>query len=293
MKTRNKLLALSLVMTFLFAFAACGEGKKSSEGATTVPDPTAADAAETAESEAPAEEDDPYVDVIDYELDDGTLKYVRFEKAVPGLVEEENAYVFVFEYTNHKTDPSQAQNTFAVKFFQNGVELESSSSYSSKGGDQYELARSFFKEALKGGTVTFGKIVLPLDDSPVTVLVRRNGGGKDERYQMMEVSLTAEPAAEGSSENDAEELSAEQIDALLQGTWTLQGANEFTFENGKLSIVSSGKTIGGTYQVNTETKQIDGDLIGTDGIVHSHIDYKLENGALVLYNKTGEAFVKQ
>ena len=90
------------------------------------------------------------------------------------LTSADNAYVFVFEFTNLRSEPAQAQNIFQIQFFQNSVEIRDSGSWSSNGGDQYDLVSAYFNEALQGGTITFGRIFVPANDSPVTIMVKRN-----------------------------------------------------------------------------------------------------------------------
>lgn len=284
MKNFKKWIALALIACLAFALAACG-GKEPTDDASAA-DPTAATNEST--ENTTAEEADPYVDSIDLELDDGIIKYVRFEKANEDLTDTENAYIFVFDYTNKQALPAQAQSTFTLKFYQNGAELNTGSSYSSKGGDQYDLVGAFFNEALKDGTVTFGKIVSLTDDSPVTIMARRNGG--EDAYQMMEVDITADaPQADETSAD----MTAEEVDAAVQGTWILQGSNYFTFENGALSVVSGGNVINGTYEINVEEATVDGKLTATDGIVNIHMPYAVEDGVFVLYNNAHEVLEKQ
>lgn len=134
------------------------------------------------------EEDTSVVESIDYTLDGGTIKYVGAEKASLDLVEEENVIILKFDYTSNQDAPAQCQSTFRIQFFQNGVEINDSLSYSSKAPEQYELCGNYFAEVMKGGTVTFGKLVKLTDGSPVTIMVSENGGtGED--YQMMEVDV--------------------------------------------------------------------------------------------------------
>lgn len=119
--------------------------------------------------------------------DDGELKYIGFQKADPKLTDEDNAYVFVFEYTNHKEEPSECYSTFNLSFFQNSSELSDEVSYSTAAKEQSELVHAFFNKALKDGSVRFGQLVIAKDDNPITVMAQEIGNKK--HYEMIEVNL--------------------------------------------------------------------------------------------------------
>ena len=174
--TISALLALSL--------CACGtSGNQSTAGFGIAEEATA------------SEELKYYVDQpIDYTLEGGNVRFNHVEKADAQLTSEENALLFVFDFTNAMSDPAEFQRVFRVQYFQNGTEITNNLSYSTAGGEQYELVQAFFNSALKDGTVTFAQIVVPKDDSPITVMVRPNGGlySQDE-YTMMEVGFGEEP----------------------------------------------------------------------------------------------------
>ena len=283
----KKIIALILALVLVLALAACGTGGGTAEA------PSGTDAAETTPAEESAEppaevEYDPMVDFIDMTCDDGSITYVRFEKANPGLTDIDDALVFVFDFTNFQTKPSQVQSVFYIQFFQNGVELDDYLSWWSNGSDQDNLVSAFFNDVMKDATVTVGCLVDPIDNSPITVMVTQRDGGDDD-YQMMEVDLADDAAGAAG----AEPASAEEIDAALQGTWTLMGDNSFTFNNGDISITTNGMLMGGTYEVNTGTSQIDAALTATDGTVNMHLDYTYDNGVLVLKNAQGVELEKQ
>lgn len=244
------------------------------------------------ETEAAADAASHQVDSINLELDEGILQYVRVEKADKEVTEEPNAYLFVFEYTNKQAEPSQAQDTFRIQYFQNGTEVNEANGFT-VAGEQGQLANAFFNNALQGGKVTFGRIVLLNDESPVTVYAKRNVGDTDE-YQMMEVAIDGASAGDtADSQAAAAAPTAEQVEAALQGTWILQGSNYFTFENGNISIVSGSAALNGTYEINLEDGTVDGRLQATDGVSRIHMPYQYDNGILTLYNNAGEALVRQ
>lgn len=278
----RKWLCFALAGIMILSLAACGKT------------PAAGGSAEAETAEQASETSDPNVECIDMEYANGGMKFVRVEKADPNLTDADNAYVFVFDFTNFKDEPTQAQRVFTIQYFQNNVEIKDASSWSSEGGEQYELVGAYFNEALKGGTVTFGQIFVPKDDSPVTVMVKYYGEDEpDKPYQMMEVDLN--DAVGSTGEKAAEALSAEEVDALLQGTWVLESGNTgyFIFDNGSISLVSGGTTMDGTYTVNTESGNIDASVMGTDGKVNFHLPYKIADGAVQVFNNNGVAMTKQ
>ena len=229
------------------------------------------------------------VESIDFALDDGAIKYIGFEKANEKLTDEKNALVFKYEFTNYQVKPSQVQNVFVIKYYQNGAELSDRASWSSTGGDQYILVSDFFSEALKDGTVTFGQIVVPKDTTPVTIMVRRNGGSDSEdSYQMMEVDIS-----DSDSKNDTvTDVSSETIQGALQGTWSMPNGS-FAFDNGDIICLSAGQILNGTYDINTAESVIDADFTATNGTVTIHLPYKYENGELTVFNNAGEALTKE
>lgn len=167
----KKILALLLSLVICFSLCACGkDDTKNTDNKTTT---EAADSSE--------------VESIDFTVEKGSIKYLGIEKANENLVDEENVYVLKFEYTNKQATPAQCQSTFYIQMFQNSVELNDSLSYSSKGGDQYELVGNFFTNAMNGGTVSFGKLVKVKDNSPITVIVKEKG--TDDSYQTMKIEL--------------------------------------------------------------------------------------------------------
>lgn len=256
---------------------ACGDANSSG--------PTSA----SQQEEATEKKDNSKVESIDFTTENGTIKYIGFEAANPGLTDFENALVVKFEFTNLQDDAAQVQSAFHIEFFQNGVELNDSVSYSSEGGEQYDLVGAFFKDLLNGGTLTFGQIAVLEDNSPLTIKVTRNDGQGSE-YQMMELDF----AGGQSGETAAAEVSAEAIDAALQGTWSIAGADgSLTFDQGTAVLMGGGTTASGTYTINTENSIIDASLVATDGNVSVQIPYTFTNGVLTVFNNNGQALTKQ
>lgn len=330
----RKLFVAMLMSGVLVFTAACGGGTAptTAEGNTAqaeeggavdeaAQDAAAADAgaAEAGDVEAEAADaseaqEDPMVETIDLTYDEGSLKYVGFEKANEGLTEEENALVFKFDFTNNQTKPAQCQQVFRIQFFQNGAELTNSASWSSNGGDQYELVGAFYSSAMKGGTVTFGLIALPKDNSPITIMASHNIGiGTSDDYQMMEVDISSDGAAVEESPEEAEAdaaedsedneesadsgPSADEIDEMLQGEWRLEdgAGGTFYFDNGEITTSSQGMELNGTYEVNMDNSCIDAHFTANDGQkVTAHIPYKFDDdGNLVLMNNKNVEMTKQ
>lgn len=167
---KNKILVIALILAMVIAFSACGGGSGSPDSQQ-----------ENSSSEMMGES----TDLIS--CDKGEIKFIGFQKADPKLVDEENAYVFVYEYTNHQDDPSQCQNTFWIQYFQNGSELTSNITYHSSAQEQYDLVQAFYNDALKDGTVKFGQIVIPNDESAVTVMAKEQNN--QDHYETIEVDL--------------------------------------------------------------------------------------------------------
>ena len=329
MKKKKALLAQMIAVVMAAALTACG-GSGSSTAAPAESTPAAEEAAAestpadtaaanpadamaaapdgAAEAADAAAEEDPMVDVIDLSFDEGNLKYVGFEEANEGLTEEEKALVFKFDFTNNQTKPCPVHDVFWIRFFQNGAELQNNTPYSSKGGEQYDLVKAFFSNAMKGGTVTFGCIVVPKDDSPITIMASRNGDA-NAPYQMMEVNIS-DPGAAVAAEVPAEEMEAavesaeaegaipskDEIEDMLQGEWGLNvgAGSTFTFDDGDLTVESKGQVLEGTYEVNIEDSCIDGFFETNDGqIAKIHLPFKFDqDGNMELMNNANEKMTK-
>ncbi len=242
----------------------------------------------SAASSSKTSEYDPAVDTIDLTLDKGGVRFVRAEKANANLTDSENAYVFVFEFTNAQDKPAAVQSVFRFQFFQNGAELSDHPSYSSRGGEQYDLVDAFFDSAMTGGTVTFGRLVALEDESPVTVMVSPNGAALDDNYQMMEVAINASGAV-GSAASPA---SVDAIDAALQGTWSVENQGTFTFNQGALTVDGSGAVISGTYEINVDESSIVGHLEASDGSLKVTLPYEYADNTLKVFNNRGNELVK-
>ncbi|MBQ3085949.1 MAG: DUF5067 domain-containing protein [Clostridia bacterium] len=186
----KKWIAILLAVLMCVLLCACGSDKKDDVAADADASVAATNAVTEDSTEAATEEEttaEPENKTIDLTTDNGSIQYLGFEKANEGLTEDANAIVVKFRFTNKQPMPAQCQSAFVIKFYQAGAQVDNAGSYSSKGGDQYELVGAFFNEALNGGSVEFGKIVSLKDDSPVTIMVSDRSDSSV--YQMMEFDL--------------------------------------------------------------------------------------------------------
>lgn len=239
----------------------------------------------TSESDS-SSKSDTTVDSIDLTYDEGNLKYVGFEKAVPELTEEENAYVFIFDFTNTQDSAAQCQSVFKIQYFQNGAELTNNASWDSRGGDQYELVNAFFSEALNGGTIRFGQLVIPKDSSPITVMATRNGA--EDTVQMMEVDIESVAVNNSTSES----VDVADIDSMLQGEWS-NGTGTLRFDNGSVYALDNGtEVMSGEYTINTDESNIVGVFHASDADVKMTIPYFVEDGVLHIHNNKGEEMTR-
>lgn len=292
-----KKLLVNVLCVIAVSLCACGTSPviTNDSGAATV---TEFDT-ETTDGENQDVTDKEY-DAIDFTLDEGNVKFVEFVKADPKLTEEDSALIFVFDFTNYQDRPSSVQNSFWIRFFQNGAELNGSVSYSGEAKEQYDLLQSYFNEALKGGTVTFGKLVYPKDNSPITVMVEKQGSKDD--YQMMEVDISApssekkNPGPTGETQESADEeviaeISAEEVDEALQGTWELPNG-KFVFKHGIVIVYPADAVLAGTYEIITGDSAVVVTVKASDGDVKMTLPFEYSNGVLTLRNNRGVELTK-
>ena len=212
----KKATAIMLVFLLLLGvFAGCGK-KDSAEN------PTGVESASAQQTEAPegTTQKDSYVDSIDYTTENGTLKFVRFEKARGGWAPEGNAYIFIFEFTNNQSQPAGWNSTFFFNFYQNGVEVEDIRNYNYSDDEQYSYIMDSSKSVMKGATLTFGDGVVFPDNSPVTIEVKAFSSSGSLESQMMEIDLNgsdSNPSAATDSTAAATTESKDEIKTLKLG----------------------------------------------------------------------------
>ncbi|MBR3226447.1 MAG: DUF5067 domain-containing protein [Atopobiaceae bacterium] len=194
----EKSMRIAVTITLVLSLCACGASGGSQ------PTSSAQSASEVTQSKVEAAEtkdekkSDSKVDKIDLSLERGSIRFNRVERANDDLTEAENSLVFVFDYTGASDDPIAPLSTFIISFYQNGVELTDRPAYSSKGGEQYELVKAALGGVMKGGTSTFGQLITPKDNSPITVVVKGNATLEKDQ-QMMEVAIDSVGGGEASS----------------------------------------------------------------------------------------------
>jgi hypothetical protein len=229
-----------------------------------------------------------------------------------------NAIILNFDFTNKTSEPQQSQQQFGITAYQNGVELDSPSSSIVDENRPIEVD-NFYKSALDGGTITVGRPVVPVDESPITIIVTSYDYNANLEPAKMVldyanlpegefVAAAAEESAIASAlselaeaaEAPAEEVpvTAETIDSLLQGEWIIYdnqgGQNAFAFHAGDFTVYQSGiQLMNGTYEVKAEEQSITASLKATDGTVSITLPYTYENGELQIFNNAGEALIKE
>lgn len=170
---KKNISVLALLIAIIFTFTACGGGTSNSKGSGT----------------ASAEMMGESADLISGNGEN--IKFIGFQKAAKDLTDQEGAYIFVYEYTNNTDEPCYYGQHFKITCFQNGSELGPKSftlhASTTKANDQYDLLESNINEAFDGGTVRFGLLVKPEDDSPITIIADEYGNS-DNRGKL-EVNL--------------------------------------------------------------------------------------------------------
>ena len=234
-------------------------------------------------------ENDAMVENIDLALQNVSLRFDHVEKANEKLTDYQNALVFVFDFTNNQDKPAECQNVFRIQFFQHNSELDDNVTYSSSGGEQYNLVHAFYNDALQGGSVTFGKIVVPKDDTPITIVVQDNGLSNEDAYQSMEVPI----ASFFANGDESATNSTDDVNAALQGTWNLGDQGVFTFDAGSITIQANNTTMTGTYEIDPTQSTINGHLDTTDRTANIALPYEYRDGVLRLFNNRGAEITKE
>ena len=139
------------------------------------------------------------------------------------------------------------------------------------------------------------------------MLASCGGEGKADTPSDASVSASEDAAseAESTTEETTEEettteattafsMTAEEIDAEIQGTWVLAGSNYVTFDNGKINITGQGVAMNGDYVVDTDAQLIKGTFQASDGTSAMQIHYGFtSDNELILFNNANIALVKQ
>lgn len=192
-------------MSLVLSLAACGGGGGGASSDTSAPpaNPPAASStpAVTPEPEPePEPEPDPMVESIDLDCETGRLTYSSFQ------INDENfgghAVILIFDFTNKESKPTGVQDHFFIKAYQNGVEIEGPSSWTTS-LELPEAVDNFFNTAMKDGTMPVAKTFMLKDDSPLTIMAEYRSSGD---YQMMELDISAQSGGETGSDPVSDSL---------------------------------------------------------------------------------------
>lgn len=102
------------------------------------------------------------------------------------------------------------------------------------------------------------------------------------------------PDSEDNDSKNASNVSVEDVDAALQGSWTLDGKSTFTFDNGTAYMDTNTERggLGGTYEIDLASSYIKGQLQATDGSVDYGIRFTFDGQTLKLINSEGVELTK-
>ena len=136
---------------------------------------------ENTSAAAAANSDSSVEDPISIEKTTGKAQYNSWSYIPAGFLADdaykpEDGIVVNFDYTNLEDKEKSMQSDFWVRAYQNGVEIDSSfCAYYPGVVDSIDNAN---KNVLKGGTITVGWWFKLTDNSPVTIIVKNNGGSE-------------------------------------------------------------------------------------------------------------------
>ena len=170
-------------------FEASGTGQEAEDAEESVTEEAAAEEETEAGTEAVTEEADPYAPLY-FELDTGILAYNSYEYAPAGMVQNTDVdpsrvIILNFDYTNKENQPKEFQQDFWITAYQNGKELSSSVSYNPEAAP--DSVGNVYSTVLKDSTVTFGKMFLLEDSSPITIIANHNGGSEYSDPMILEI----------------------------------------------------------------------------------------------------------
>ena len=144
-------------------------------------------------------------------------------------------------------------------------------------------------------------------------------GGKNMR-KLMEVMLTAgmlfslsscssakpqeaEKKEEETAETAAHEetpaaeepaISAEDVEAALQGTWDMpDGSGSMAYDSGSFAVISGGQTLNGEYTIDMDEMVIAGRIKTSNGTLAIKTPFVYEDGTLKIFNNKEVELVKR
>ena len=100
-----------------------------------------------------------------------------------------------------------------------------------------------------------------------------------------------EEITEEISKEEPKVITAEMIDAALQGTWQKAGGR-FIYDNGEFTLSDNRNAISGTYSIDVSAKEIIGKIKVQNNVGTIRIPFSTEGNVLTIYNEAGEAFSK-
>ena len=247
---KKTLFLVALMLTIVVVFTACGESSDSQGGQD--------------ETKMIGQS----VDLLS--CDDGELTFIGFQKADPKLTDEDNAYVFIYEYTNHTEDPSMSSGTFRIEYYQNGSELSPSAYHVIPNLKQIELLQADSNKALKDGTVRFGELRIAKDDSQITVMAHEKSN-KD-NSAMIEIDLS-DGIVKGGDTSDSSSDSTNSVAQLSVGETAKTDVVEMTLTKslfGKKVALENGDA----YHMPTTANK---GLVAGDGNTYFIFDFDVKN----------------
>jgi hypothetical protein len=141
--------------------------------------------AETNDLETTTEE----TEKLHFELDTGIIEFDSYEYVSKGFYVSDGdvskTIVLNFSYTNKENTPKSYTSDFYITAFQNGTEINFSGTYSTEWAPESFL--NAHNEVLKDGTLTIGCAFVLQDYSPITIIVRHNGGSEMSEPMVLEI----------------------------------------------------------------------------------------------------------
>ncbi len=92
---------------------------------------------------------------------------------------------------------------------------------------------------------------------------------------------------------EAASFTADDIDKVLQGKWSLGTAGSFFFADGKVSLTSGGTTMNGDYSIDMEAGNVDCVFPTSDGKATIHIPFVFDGTELTMTNNQGAKLSKE
>lgn len=262
----KKIIALLLALLMCMLMCACSSKNNDTQGTSESASNTSVTESSTTETTTKSNNA-----TTNMETEKGSIEYVGIEKANEGLVDEDNVVIAKFKFTNKQDDPLTYQSVFYINSYQNGVETKTVS-YSSKGGEQYDLLQNQFVTVLKGGTIEFAILAKLKDDSPLTFIIGDRYDNnkkltlevspKDGEINSSKTSDTTTASPSENSENTSTTKKVNTVKNIKIGDRIKTKNLEFTLNNIELIYTLNPKNTSGYYRAYP----------ADDGKVYVHVD---------------------